>query len=550
MPRVNPSVVTMSVVTALVASTACCGKQKPAETKPKAIAAKVESAQAQSLVERPHVTIVALSDWQSTLKPCGCTEELQRGGIERNAHFLSELRSRDDSVIVVHAGSLLAEDEPPAPQQLAQRRERMTTFSSLIGSLDVAAIALSSDDIKRGGEHAKKLHAQGKWPLLSGSYNAGIQRAVRSRMVATASGVKVGLLAVDPADGADVNKRAAQVSATAAQLGKDGAVVVVALSNLGMRDSRRLARSAKGLDVIVIGDVPARSEPVEELDPDDSVLILQAPQHGAYMALLTLVPGAGESWHDVSAFLPGAATRIAARLQAIDDDIQRFRKGARKTVAMQRALPFFERQRRDLGKRLTAAKSAGSRALPTGKLAGYASIGLPWSAPVEPRVKAEVMAYNERIAKVNAQLAKDPLPLAKGGAGYVGAEVCFACHSETKPFVAADLHSHAWKTLQKAQKTRDLDCVPCHSTGFGKPGGSAFGNIKSFTSVQCEACHGPGGLHVANPEGGAKSLLINSPGPDVCGQCHTPEHAPRFHFPSYRKRLIVPGHGLAAPSEK
>ncbi len=536
---------TLVVAVILAAFAACCGKQKSPSTAPQGVAKK--AGQAKTLLARPHVTIVALSDWQAILKPCGCTEELQRGGIERNARFLADLRRADNSVVLVHAGRLLVEDEKPRPQQVAQRRERMRTFSAILDGLDVAAVALSSADLKDGGDVATDLYAKARWPVLSAAAKPSVARAKKSRVVTTASGVQVGIIAVDEGDFADTKARNASLKAIALKLKSDGASIVVALSNLGMRHTRRLSRAIPELDVVVVGSVPARSEPVEELDPDDDAFILRAPRHGAYMAMLTLVPGHRGRWHDVSPFLPGAATRINARLVSVDKDIKRFAAGARKTVAMERALPFFKKQRRELEKRLKAARESADKQLPDGRLAAYASIGLPWSAAADESVEAVVKKYDKRVAAINAEAAKDPVPAGKDDTPYVGSEVCLACHIKAAAFVAKDLHSHAWKTLEKDGKTRDLDCVSCHSTAFGKPGGSAFGNIDKFSSVQCEACHGPGGKHVAAPAGGTKSMMVNKPGESVCLGCHTPEHAPRFAFEAYRRRLIVPGHGLPAP---
>jgi len=45
--------------------------------------------------------------------------------------------------------------------------------------------------------------------------------------------------------------------------------------------------------------------------------------------------------------------------------------------------------------------------------------------------------------------------------------------------------------------TKDKDCLGCHSTGFGQPGGyeigTAPGGAKALGSVGCESCHGAGG---------------------------------------------------------
>ena len=43
----------------------------------------------------------------------------------------------------------------------------------------------------------------------------------------------------------------------------------------------------------------------------------------------------------------------------------------------------------------------------------------------------------------------------------------------------------------------DSRCLPCHTTGYGQPGGFvSVGETPHMKDIQCEACHGPAGLHV------------------------------------------------------
>jgi hypothetical protein len=105
---------------------------------------------------------------------------------------------------------------------------------------------------------------------------------------------------------------------------------------------------------------------------------------------------------------------------------------------------------------------------------------------------------------------------------YVGAKACKKCHSveyktwkKTKMAKSFEVlrPGNAVEAKKKAkldpQKdfTKDKDCLRCHTTGFGKPGGYAIppeGDspqakklqklAKARQGVQCEACHGPGSL--------------------------------------------------------
>ena len=104
-------------------------------------------------------------------------------------------------------------------------------------------------------------------------------------------------------------------------------------------------------------------------------------------------------------------------------------------------------------------------------------------------------------------------------AAYVGSKSCQKCHfkeygswQKTKMALAFGiLKPNASAEEKKALKldpakdyTRDAKCVPCHVTGYGKPGGyPALVEGKEWTAeekeraplfegVGCEYCHGPG----------------------------------------------------------
>lgn len=95
---------------------------------------------------------------------------------------------------------------------------------------------------------------------------------------------------------------------------------------------------------------------------------------------------------------------------------------------------------------------------------------------------------------------------------YVGVKVCTKCHDLQGEAWAGTAHAKTFDVLKPAARaeekkkakldpakdyTKDKDCVGCHSTGFGQPGGYAVGGEtggqKQLGTVGCEACHGPGG---------------------------------------------------------
>ncbi len=524
---------------ALLLVAACCSKQK-VEAPPMA-EPTVEIAPTGDLYHRPHVTIVAVTDWQSVLKPCGCTVDLQKGGIERIAQYLDELRKKDDSVLVVHAGSLLADPEATNGARAAQRASRLDAFAESLDRVQIAAVALSTYDMEIGGQVVNAVYDNAKWPLLA--LQGGSRKAMRSALARTKSGVAVGLIGVDPKAPEDDTMRQQAVQDEVVRLRSQGVRVVVVLSNLGLRGSRKLARSVPGIDVLVVGQLDEKIEPELDLEREGDTLVVHAARHGAWISALTLAPsGQDHAWKEVSEAVPGVIGDLEERIAAMDKSLADIK--GRSTAANQKALPFFEARLADMKLRLDAARRAQGKPLPPGALAAFRPIGLPWSMPVDPVVAKIVAEYDAKVAEANVKAAGDVLPVPPGQAGYVGQQACLECHDDAAAFAKADLHQLAWKGLEKAGKTKDLDCVSCHATGFGQPGGSNLAHLDGRTDVQCESCHGPGSLHVKAPTRGANSHIIAQPDATLCATCHTAVHSPRFDFTDYRKRLLVPGHGL------
>lgn len=547
-PDLRPRSVTdaraLSVALALVVGAACGRQERQVPATPLPVAA------AQTLLAVPHATLVAVTDWQATLKPCGCTVDSQNGGVERIAHWLKALRSTDDSVLAVHAGSLLHDTEgltlPGKAAQLAVRRD---TFGQVLAQLGMAAVSLSRWDLQQGGDAVALAYASASAAVLALSAVPGVPNAKSATVLRTSSGVAVGMVGVDGGDGLEDPARHVAVAKAVAELRAQGADVTVALCNQGLRAARRLARAVPDLDVAVVGGLDEKVEPLHEFESEGETLIVHAARHGALVVALTLVPHGQRKgpWRQAGEFLAGAAQDLQARREALAAHLDTAR--ARATVATQRALPYYEAQLADLDRRIGLAQSAVGNSLPQGRLAAFRAVALPWSAPTDHAMAAVVAQYDRAVLALADRDQTSPPPVPAGKAGYVGQAVCLGCHAPAREFAAQDAHAVAWKTLQDAGKTRDLDCVPCHVTGFGQPGGTTLAHLGPLTSVQCEACHGPGSLHVAAPGKAEKSQLAHPVTEAACTVCHTPQHAPRFAFDAYRAKLIVPGHGKPAAAQ-
>jgi hypothetical protein len=129
-------------------------------------------------------------------------------------------------------------------------------------------------------------------------------------------------------------------------------------------------------------------------------------------------------------------------------------------------------------------------------------------------------------------LPSQPEPNTPGDSGltgkYVGSGVCITCHKNIHDDWLATLHGVALNTLEGMGAGDDANCLLCHTTGFGQPGGFQGRQLtNSLSGVGCEACHGPCRDHVENVADRTLRPPKDMSG-KVCGQCHTTSHYPTF----------------------
>ncbi|MEO5335849.1 MAG: cytochrome c family protein [Magnetospirillum sp. WYHS-4] len=115
------------------------------------------------------------------------------------------------------------------------------------------------------------------------------------------------------------------------------------------------------------------------------------------------------------------------------------------------------------------------------------------------------------VIAVAALLMLAPLTGKAEPASFEGARVCIKCHDRQGEEWKKTAHAKALESLRPGQKaeakgkakldpakdyTQDKDCLACHVTGYGQPGGYAPGvGNKNLEGVGCESCHGAGSLY-------------------------------------------------------
>jgi 2',3'-cyclic-nucleotide 2'-phosphodiesterase (5'-nucleotidase family) len=427
------------------------------------------SAQLQKTSDGDAGTIISFTDLRGTLKPCGCSPDLRKGGVDRIAHHVLALQKRRSDLLILHAGNLILDDEGVPERQRDQITLRTRTLAASLKVIGVAAATLGEHDMSQGLDWLEKSVASLPMPLVATNVRgAQWARMTKPSLMLRAGGVRVGIIGLIP-NGPDVTDYVEATRLTTKELRSKGADVIVALSSLGLRHSKKLMRKNVDVDLLIAAGQDLQALITDEMEPLGRGRVIQSHVQGSHISRTTIK------------LTPGRAAKMKHSLT-------------------------------ELG----------------------------WDRPSHVAVKALMTAYDGKLKAINLRSAGSLPALTPGQASYVGVEACLECHEETLPFWKADKHPVAWKTLENDGKTFDLSCVHCHTTGYGQAGGSILGALKNLKAVQCEVCHGPGSNHA---EDGEAASISRSPTESLCVTCHNPKHSTRFNFKSYRKRLLVPGHG-------
>ncbi len=158
-----------------------------------------------------------------------------------------------------------------------------------------------------------------------------------------------------------------------------------------------------------------------------------------------------------------------------------------------------------------------------------------------------------------ADMTKAPAAGAAKAAEFVGVNKCKMCHLKQYKAWQETKHSNALVFLQKADSgavagaaaklkvelkgaaAKNDACVGCHVTGFKLAGGypaADSAKTAAVANVTCEACHGPGSLHVAAAMADKKKFINKAVTANLCTQCHTAVMSPAFKFEEYKLRGV------------
>ncbi len=511
---------------------------------------------AEATEERQVVDLFVFGRVLGTIAPCGCTTE-PLGGINYAFGYI-EANSTPESRVVIEPGSFLypSPEGPEAPTDEAawnQADERATLLQTRFAALGERLVSgLGPTDLSS----PKGPEALQRWSLPRTLANLGADKreplGLMGHRLVSAAGGKIGVTTViDPAaPGADALpgllplKQA--LTEEIAAMRSAGADLVVVQLHAARPTIEDLLGEVPGIDVAVVGLVPTgeRTRVGSPAAKVGETWLLEPGEQAQTLSHLRLTidakPGKGglpspQSW------------TVTPTEEALKEELARVEERLAKFKDAPDADPSFIRNLEGERDRLKSDLSGDGAA--SGPVAVFDQVKVTCKLPSDDRAAAALSAYDAWVADQNrARFAGVTAPEpAEGDPRYVGMEECEACHDEAYEFWKTTRHAGAYATLVEDNKQFDLSCVGCHVTGFRKPGGSEVVENQDLQDVQCEQCHGPGSVHIEEPELGGKANAISRATPvEVCQECHTPEHSDTFEHKAYLRDILGPGHGQAA----
>jgi hypothetical protein len=531
-----------------LAHMAACRPQAPT---PLPVTPHVET-KAQQPGTTPHgsngeATLLLMADLRGVLRPCGCTVDLQKGGFDRLKPHLEQQRKHYPHAKLLHAGPLFFDEAQPKADLAHQKQRQAEVAAELWAEVKVDVAACDAVDVVASKGGFAKLLSRSKVRITTANLTLNKKSLhLNPHMVEQVGGLRVGIFALASPEAKEdfmpygiITDPVRAASQTVAEL-KGKCDVILLLSGLGLRHTKRLVRAVDGIHFAVaggLGDFPVASDEAELVG---TTRVMQFHREGRFVGRLSIRLLNGQvDFVDASAPSEAELKAFDARIASLKSSLERWDRSRSEDDYELRSARHHLASLKDAREKLQAKQVK----VPSDQSSfSFRQTPLNWDLPQDPDLLAIMDAFDKELKEINlAHVGTLPEPK-PGQALYAGVDACLDCHDDAQTYWDHDRHQKAWETLVKVGKTFDAECVSCHVTGYGKAGGSILGKTEGREDVQCEACHGPGSLHVDSD--GDVAPLLAKPKEDLCIGCHNKHHSPHFEFAKWRKKIVVPGHGL------
>jgi len=227
------------------------------------------------------LVILSTADANGQLTPCDC--HVPRGGLARRAAYIDSIRATHDQVLVVDAGWFF----PKAAEQLGFAPFMMKTMRTM--GVDVAGV--SAQELGFGLSFLRASVASSKLAVVCANLaDSDTQDLVfPASAIRQVGGVRVGVFGL-MSPGSDLGPARDSLAVTdprlaarhaVAELQRQGATVIVALSQLDTTANAALVNAVPGIDVTVIDREMTLAAPGEKLG---RTLVVTPGAHAKYIA--------------------------------------------------------------------------------------------------------------------------------------------------------------------------------------------------------------------------------------------------------------------------
>lgn len=446
------------------------------------------------------LSVVLSGELRGEIEPCGCPT-LPYGGFDRRAVLLEQIRGEGRPMIQVDTGDALLKglvserrDTQARAQLVAELLREVKVDVFVPGPSDVAAVGLK----ELGGlglplTSATWADAQGAllYPAFRVVEREGLQLAV----IGLSSGTEAVPQSLDPVEALQ----------GALEQVPEGVDLVLVAGNLRDQAAQAVA-AVPGVALVVMSPGEKR----DDLRTQSRSPVVEVSARGRYLSVLRL------------ALASDPEVPLLMEEDRVFQDWMRLRSRHERSPAMDAELA-----------RLTALVD----------LQGVNRAWLedrPLGAELDPKQASPthdlVAAFKVQTLRQAEQAVNTP---SADGPHYATGAKCVSCHShQVAAWAVRPNHARAMEVLFERGEQQNPECVGCHSTGFGQPGG--FGTVDSKTlqtwgNVQCEACHGPLGGHPRNPQATPQAITEQT-----CTGCHDAANSPDFDFERYRAAILCP----------
>jgi nitrate reductase cytochrome c-type subunit len=450
----------------------------PAQPRPKAPPQNLFATWPQG--RKPEAVIVLSGQRYGYIQPCGCSAD-QAGGLERLANFLDLLRGKGWPVVPLDLGDL--------PSDKAMQRQAVLKYGFTMRALremGYAAVALGKKEfglsadhlltqysLQPGNERPRVLAANlvgvtadkqpiplaqrfpngqpngstvGEWELVAGDPKqpaVGVVGVVGSIGPSTGTGIQK----IDPGFDLQPNAKVLADALKAMAAAKTPPAVRVLMYQGTPDEAKQLAAAFPQFDVIQCDD-PGEAEAPSAPEMVGKTLVVRVGHKGQSVGV-------------VGAFKAGNGYEFHYQLVRLSEEF----------------------------------------ATPPEKVKDHKILKL--LEEYQGEVKREDL-LGEYVRSMRSPHAVQQ-EFANLKPSFVGSEKCMGCHAAEYKVWADSGHGHAMDALEKiaknpGQRNFDPECVVCHTVGLAHPTGYENAlKTPALKHVGCENCHGPGSLHVAQP---------------------------------------------------